>query len=307
MDMFVRLTIAGLVIGSIYGLVALGYCLIYKASGLMSFVQGDMLTLGGFLGVTMYGVLKLPFWAALAVVIVMVFIFGYGLEKIVIRRLLNNKTMAIYIVLATIAVSYIIQNGAMLTWGTRTKYFPSIFSTRMIRIFSFLEGFVDEGSPILNLRIQTEQIFCVGVSLVCMLLLHIFMTKTTLGTAMRASSQDATAAEACGIDVSMTTGVTWGLAAGLAALGGMLVGPVFGVYTMLGASIGRKGFSSAVAGGYGNMYGAIIGGLLLGLIETYVAAYWTSDMKDMVAYVTLMAFLFLRPTGILNERAIQDL
>ena len=293
MDMFIRLTIAGLVIGSIYGLVALGYCLIYKASGLMSFVQGDMLTLGGFLGVTMYGVLKLPFWAALASVVIMVFIFGYSLEKIVIRRLLNNKTMAIYIVLATIAVSYIIQNGAMLTWGTRTKYFPSIFSTPMVRIF--------------HLRIQTEQIFCVAFSLVCMLLLHFFMTKTTLGTAMRASSQDATAAEACGIDVSMTTGITWGLAAALAALGGMLVGPVFGVYTMLGASIGRKGFSSAVAGGYGNMYGAIIGGLLLGLIETYVAGYITSDMKDMVAYVTLMAFLFLRPTGILNERAIQDL
>ncbi len=292
MDMFFRLLIAGLVIGSIYGLVALGYCLIYKASGLMSFVQGDMLTLGGFLGVTAYGVLKLPFAAAVLLVMVLVFVFGYGLEKVVIRRLLNNKTMPIYIVLATIAVSYIIQNGAMLTWGTRTKYFPSIFSTATIKLF--------------HLRVQTEQIFCVVVSLVCMLLLHLFMTKTTLGTAMRASSMDATAAEACGIDVSMTTGLTWGLAAGMAAIGGILVGPVFGVYTILGASIGRKAFSSAVAGGYGNMYGAIIGGLLLGILETYVAGYITSEMKDMVAYVTLLAFLFIRPTGILNERAIQD-
>lgn len=293
MDMFLRLLIAGLVIGCIYGLVALGYCLIYKASGLMSFVQGDMLTLGGFLGVTAYGVLKLPFVVSVFLVVAAVFLFGYGLEKVVIRRLLNNKTMPIYIVLATIAVSYIIQNGSMLIWGTRTRYFPAIFSMPTIRLF--------------HLRIQTESIFCVAVALVCMLLLHLFMTRTTLGTAMRASSQDATAAEACGIDVSMTTGVTWGLAAGLAAMGGILVGPVFGVYTLLGASIGRKGFTSAVAGGYGNMFGAIIGGILLGLIETLVAGYITSDMKDMVAYVILLAFLFLRPTGILNERAIQDM
>jgi branched-chain amino acid transport system permease protein len=258
----------------------------------MSFVQGDMLTLGGFLGVTLYGTLKLPFAVSVFLVMAAVFSFGYGLEKAVIRRLLSNRTMPIYIVLATIAVSYIVQNGAMLIWGTRTRYFPSIFSTPTVNL--------------LGLRIQTESVFCVGVSLICMVLLHFFMTRTAIGTAMRAASMDAMAAEACGIDVSMTTGLTWGLAAGIAAIGGILVGPVFGVYTLLGASIGRKAFTSAVSGGYGNMYGAIIGGLLLGLLETYVAGYVTSAMKDMVAYITLMAFLFLRPTGILNERAIQD-
>ena len=290
--MFWQLLISGLVIGSVYGLIALGYSLIYKASGLMTFAQGDLLTLGAFLGVTLYSGLNLPFAVSLVLAVLLAFFLGMGVEKFIIRRLLDKKVMAIYIVLATIAVSYIIQNGTMLGFGTKTLYFPAIFPFKTIKIGS--------------ISVQTESVVCIIVAVLCMLVLHFFMSKTKLGTAMRAASMDRLAAEARGIDVSLTTGITWGLAAGLADQGGMLVGPVFGVYTTLGSTIGKKGSAAAVTGGYGNMYGAMVGGLLLGIVETMVAGLWTSELKDMISYIILLVFLFLKPTGLFNERAIQD-
>lgn len=290
--MFWQLLISGLLIGSVYGLIALGYSLIYRASGLLTFAQGDLLTLGAFLGVTFYVKCRLPFVVSLVASMGLAFLLGIVIEKVVIRRLLNRKVMIIYVVLSTIAISYIIQNGTMLLFGTKTQYFPKIFNVPTVKLGT--------------ISVQMESVVCIGVSLTCMFILHLFMSRTKLGTAMRAASMDGLAAEARGIDVSMTTGLTWGIAAGLAAMGGMLIGPVYGVYTTLGASIGRKASASAVSGGYGNMYGAIVGGLLLGIIETLVAGYITSDLKDMISYCIMLAFLFLRPTGIFNERALQD-
>lgn len=291
--MLIQVLISGLVVGCVYGLIALGYSLIYKASGLMTFAQGDILTLGAFMGYTFYGVLKIPFFISLILVVIIVFLLGLMIEKVIIRRLLSKHTMAIYIVLATIAVSYIIQNGSTVIWGTKMLYFPRIFKT--IKTIN-----------ILNTPIQTEAAFSIGVAIICMLGLHFFMKYTRFGTAMRASAMDAMAAKACGINPSLATGITWGIAAGIAALAGMLIGPIYGVFITLGATIGRKGFASAVMGGYGNMYGAMLGGIILGLVETMTATYISSSYKDLVAYGLLLAFLYVRPTGILNERAIAD-
>ena len=139
-----------------------------------------------------------------------------------------------------------------------------------------------------------------------MVAFSIFMNKTSLGTAMRASAMDAMAARACGIDTGMATGLSWAIAAGVAAFAGMLLGPIYTVYTTLGAVIGRKGFSSAVIGGFGNMTGAIVGGLLLGVVETMISVYVSSAYKDLIAYSLLLFFLFVKPTGLFNERAIAD-
>ena len=293
MAKLLALLISGLMLGCIYGLIALGYSLIYKASGLLSFVQGDIMTLGAFLGLTFYSVLGLPYWLSLTLTILITFLFGVAFQKGAIQKLQDRNVMAIYIVLATIAVSYIVQNGAQIVWGTVTLYFPSIFSAPTINVFGITV-------------VQTEVILCLILSMIMMFLLHFFMTKTKLGTAMRASSMDAGAAESCGIDVAMTTGITWGLAAGLAALAGMLVGPIYGVYSTLGSTIGRKGFAGAVIGGYGNMYGAMIGGLLLGVVEILVGGFVSTQYKNLIAYILLIVFLFIKPTGITNESAIQD-
>ena len=185
---FLTLCISGVMLGCIYGLIALGYGLIYKASGLMSFVQGDMLTLGAFLGLT--------YWLSLLLTMLCAFAFGMLLEKGVIRRLLNKKVMPIYVVLATIAISYILQNGSQLIWGTWTLNFPSVFKASTVKLFGLL-------------AVQPEVILCLILSMVSMVVLHLFMNKTKLGTAMRASSMDSMAAESCGINVSLTTGITW--------------------------------------------------------------------------------------------------
>jgi len=290
---FLALVISGLMLGCVYGLIGLGYSLIYKASGLMSFVQGDIMSLGAFLGLTFFSFCKLPFAVSLILTIIIAFAFGMLLEKGVIRKLLDKNVLPIYIVLATIAVSYILQNGLQLIWGTVTFYFPSIFDVTTVKL--------------LNIRVQPETLLCVGVSLVCMFILHLFMTKTKLGTAMRASSMDPMAAKSVGIDVSLTTGLTWAISAALAAVAGMLIGPIYGVYAALGATIGRKGFSSSVIGGFGNMYGAMIGGIILGLLEVLTSGYISSMYKNLIAYIVLLVFLFVKPTGLLNERAIQDL
>ena len=292
MNMFTYLVISGLVLGSIYALIAMGYSLIYKASGLMTFVQGDILTIGAFLGLTFYRFLGLPYIVSILLTMVIAFVLGFLLEKGVIRPLLNKNVMAIYIVLATIAISYIFQNGAQAIWSSRVEYFPTIFPVDSIKV--------------LGAGVQPESLLCVGASAISMVLLHLFMTRTRIGRSMRAASMDAMAAESCGINVSLVTGITWGLSAAIAAIGGIFIGPLYGVYVTLGAQIGRKGFASAVMGGYGNMYGAMVGGLLLGLAETFVTGYISSVYKNMFAYILLLAFLFLKPTGIFNEKAIQD-
>lgn len=243
--MYLTLLVSGLVIGSIYGLIALGYSLIYKSSGLLSFVQGDIMTLGAFLGLTFYSYLGLPFVVSLLLTVACAVALGFALEKGVIRPLLNKNVATVYIVLATIAISYIVQNGSMIAWGSITLNFPSVFGVGTVKIG--------------KISVQPEALMCILVGFICMILLHFYMTKTKLGTSMRAASMDAMAAESCGIDVSLSTGISWGLSAGLAAIAGILIGPIYGVYTTLGAVIGRKGFSSAVIGGYGNMYGAIVG------------------------------------------------
>ncbi|QNM06686.1 branched-chain amino acid ABC transporter permease [Qiania dongpingensis] len=292
MSMLTQLIISGLVLGSIYSLIAMGYSLIYKASGLMTFVQGDILTIGAFVGLTFYRFLKLPYIVSVLLTMVIAFGIGFLLEKGVIRKLLNKNVMAIYIILATIAISYIFQNGAQAIWSSKIEYFPSIFPVDSVTIF--------------GAGVQPEALLCLGAAAVCMVILHIFMTKTKIGTSMRAAAMDPMAAESCGINVSLNTGITWGLAAGIAAIAGIFIGPMYGVYVTLGATIGRKGFSSAVMGGYGNMYGAMVGGLILGLSETLVAGYISSAYKNMFAYILLIVFLFVKPTGIFNERAIQD-
>jgi len=290
--MFVKLLISGLVLGGIYGLIALGYSLIYKASGLLTFVQGDIMTLGAFLGLTFYKILGLPFIVSFILTILIAFAFGLAVERGVIRNLQKKNVMPIYVVLATIAISYIIQNGVQRIWGSITLYFPAVFGVQTVKF--------------LGQNAQPEALLCVGLSIVCMIVLHFFMTKTKLGSAMRASSMDAMAARSVGINTSLTVGCTWAISAGLAAIGGMLIGPMYGVYSTLGSVIGKKGYSSAVMGGYGNMYGAMVGGIILGLVETFIAGYVSSTYKNLMAYILLIVFLFLKPTGIFNERAIQD-
>lgn len=291
MQMIIQLIIGALMIGSVYGVVGIGYGLIYKASGLMSLAQGDMLMLGAFLGLTFYKTLGFPFILSLLATMVVMFLFGMFIERILVTNLLHRGAEIVYVILCTIAISMILQNGAMVTWGSQVFQFPSIFGAA-----SFKVGTVS---------IIPENILALAVAIIAMIGLQFFMTKTRFGTAMRAAAQDEKAASSLGIDVPLTKGTAWGIAAMLAGGVGVVVGPIFGVYTTMGAMIGQKAFAGAVIGGYGNMYGAILGGVIIGFLETFVSAFVSSAYKDVIVFIVLILAMVFMPRGITNEEVME--
>ena len=290
--MFVQLLISALLSGSIYGLIALGYSLIYRASGIMNLAQGDLMCLGGFLGYTFFSVLKLPFLVSLVLTVVCCFIIGCILEKFVIRPIFKRSTTTSVIILATVAVSYIIQSLEIVGWGAAPLSMPSFLKTSSVTIFGVIY--------------QTESLLCIAIAIIFMLSIHFFMKKSRFGIAMRAAAMDPLAAGSCGINVNSTTRITWAISTTVAGLAGMMVGPLYGVTTTLGTAMSAKGFASAVVGGYGDMYGAILGGGVLAGLETFSAGYISSAMKQLIAYVTVLLILFVKPRGLMNAEAVQD-
>ena len=290
--MFIQVLIGALVIGSVYGLLALGYSLIYSASGLMSFVQGELLMLGAFIGLTFFRYLELPFLVSLLCTMILMYCVGVLIERFIIRKLLKAGANTIFIVLATIALSIILQNFAMLVWGSNVFQFPPVFAVSRVQIGS--------------IQIPPEAIMAIVIGLLVMVLFHFFMTKTRLGTSMRAAAQDPVAARTLAINVSFTTGITWGIATMLAGIAGLLIGPIYGVSAHMGTMIGLKGFAGAVIGGYGNMYGAIAGSLILGGLETFTAAYISSMYKDFISFFVLILFLIFKPRGLFKGKVYGD-
>lgn len=290
--MFIQILIGAIMIGSVYGLLALGYSLIYSASGLMTFVQGELLMLGAFLGLTFYKTLNMPFFFAFLATVLCMFLVGLLIERFIIRKLVGAGANIIFIVLATIALSIILQNLAMVVWGSNVFQFPPIFNSSIISIGS--------------LNIVPELLMAIVIGLVVMVVLNFFMNKTRFGTSMRAAAQDPLAARTLSINVSMTTGVTWGIASALAGIAGMIIGPVYGVHTTMGVMIGLKGFAGAVIGGYGIMYGAIVGSMGLGIVETFTSGYISSTYKDVISFLILIIFLAIRPRGIFNAQVLDE-
>ncbi len=289
---FVTLLVSATILGCTYGLMSLSYSLIYKASGMMAFVNPDLMTWGAFLGYTFYNLMGLPYIVAVLCTGITMFAIGFLIQKGVVRNLVKRNVTPMYITLTMFALGYVFQNSAQLIWGSVNKKFNSIIPGLKIKIA--------------GIQVQPEAIICVGASILIMILLHFFMNKSKLGTAMRAASMDSMAAESVGVDVSLINGLSWGLSSAIIAAAGILCGPIYSVSLVLGASLGAKAFASAVIGGYGNMIGAVIGGLAMGFIETFVSGYISSDFKSLIAYIVLILFLFVKPSGIMNERAIQD-
>ncbi|WP_283674754.1 branched-chain amino acid ABC transporter permease [Butyricicoccus sp. Marseille-Q5471] len=287
--MLLQLLIGGIAVGCIYALIGLGYSLIYSASGLMSFVQGEIFMLGAYVAFTIYVGLGVPFLLAVLIAIGIMFAVGMLLERSMISPLLRRGSQQIHIVLATIGLSIFLKNLAMIVWGSDVKNFPSSFGESPIKMG--------------GVSISPQQIAIMVVTLACMVLLHFFMSRTKLGTSLRAAAQDPMAAGVVGINVPLTVGMAWALAAVLSAIAGILLAPIYGVYPKMGAILSTKGFAAAVLGGYGNMYGAIIGGLIFGVVETMAAGYLSSSFKDIISFGVLIFVLFVMPHGILKVKA----
>nr|WP_326165320.1 branched-chain amino acid ABC transporter permease [uncultured Oscillibacter sp.] len=291
MDQLIKLIVGALMIGSVYGVLGMGYSLIYKATGLMNLAQGDFLMMGAFVGLTYYKTLHLPYLLAISLTFATMFALGWLVQSGLIAPLLNKGGSFSYIILCTAAVSMVLQNSALVIWGAIPLYFPSIFPVTSVSV--------------LGAKVAPESLMVVVLGIVCMFGLYFFLNKTKFGTAMRASALNQKAASALGINVSLTKGITWGMSAGLAGLLGAALGPYYGVYTTLGALIGQKAFAGAVAGGYGNMYGAIIGGMFFGILETFTTAYVTTTYKDCLSFAVLILLLIVMPTGLFKEQVLE--
>lgn len=289
--MIVQILIGALMMGSIYGVVGLGYSLIYKASGLLSLCQGDMLMLGAFLGLMFYKTMKLPFLVSLALTMIIMFFIGMMIERFIVTPLLQRGATLASIILATMAVAMVMRNSSMLIWATNVLDFPPLFKVATIKISGF--------------NIVPESLVIVGAAFVGMVGLHFFMNKTKFGTSMRAAALDPKAASTMGINVPFTKGITWGISAALAGGIGVVVGPMMGVFSTMGVLIGLKGFSSAIVGGYGNMYGAITAGILFGFMEAFVAAYITSGYKDLITFLFLIIIMIFMPTGLFKAKVLE--
>ena len=304
MDIFTQQLINGLVLGSIYALVALGYTMVYGILELINFAHGEVTMIGAMVALSVIGVLMgtapdLPglmvVIAGLLVAIPACMALAFGIEKIAYRPLRRAPRLAPLI--TAIGVSIILQNLAMLVWGRQYVSFPPILPRGQ--------------HEILGAHITDLQIAIVVLSLLTMACLWLLVEKTRLGRAMRATAQSKEVAELMGVNVDRVISSTFVIGAAIAALAGVMVSAYYGLaHYYMGFMLGLKAFSAAVLGGIGNIVGAMLGGLLLGVIEALGAGYigdltggfLGSHYQDVFAFFVLILVLVFRPSGLLGER-----
>ena len=284
---FLQLVISGISQGCIYGLIALGFVLIYKATETVSFAQGELMMLGAFAGLACMTMLGFPFWLAVISAIAGMAIFGVVLERLVIRPILGQPAFSI--VMLTIGVGYVARG--LITMipgiGTETHTLPVPYKDQIWNV----------GALVLNV----EQMVVIGATAVLCALLFAVFRYSKIGIAMQASSQNQLAAYYMGIPVKSLNGIVWGLAAAVAAVAGLLLAPITFVHANMGF-IGLKAFPAAVVGGFGSLPGAIVGGLVIGIVESLSGFYLPDGFKDTAAYIVVLIMLMVKPNGLFGEK-----
>jgi branched-chain amino acid transport system permease protein len=304
MDTFIQQIINGLVLGSMYALVALGYTMVYGVLNLINFAHGDVLMIGAMVGLTILNLLNiyvpdLPGYAMLLIAILgaipICMLVNVIIERVAYRKLRNAPRLAPLI--TAIGVSYLLQTFAMVIWGRSPLPFPQLLSTEPVAI----------GGAVIS---QT-QILLLALATLAMVALVWLVEKTRMGRAMRAVAENPRVAGLMGIDSNKVIIATFAIGAALAAVAGVMWGANYSsVQFAMGFLPGLKAFSAAVLGGIGNIYGAMIGGIVLGLIEALGAGYigdftggfLGSHYQDIFAFVVLIIVLTIRPSGIMGER-----
>ncbi len=295
--MFTQQLINGLALGAVYALIALGYTMVYGILQLINFAHGEVYMLGAYLGIIILGVLtslgvtaySLPLSLLVTVLLSMAFCAVYGamIERIAYRPLRNATKLAPLI--SAVGMSIILQNAVMLSQGKEYKNLPPLLPSKGFMIF--------------GANVSPVQIFILIASILLMIVLHLFVAKTRLGKAMRATSQDRIMAGLVGININQVISVTFMIGSALAAVAGVMVTLYYGVvHFFMGYLAGIKAFTAAVLGGIGSIPGAMLGGFVLGLIENFGASYVSSVYKDAFAFVVLIITLIIRPAGLLGQK-----
>ena len=277
----VQLLISGISQGCVYGLIALGFVLIYKATEMVNFAQGDIMMLGAYVAITFITIWDWPYYWAVPATIAVMALVGVVLERILLRPMIGEPHFAV--LMLTIGLGFVLRAVAGAIWGNEPRAMPTPYSGDVIRLGELVIGYE-------NLAI------ILGTAVLC-LLMWLFFKFTRVGIAMQAASQNQLAAFYVGIPVKAMYSLVWALSAGIAAIAGILTAPVSLVYPLIGF-VGIKAFAAAIVGGFGSMPGAIIGGLLVGIVEQFAGLYLPPGFSDTSAYVLLLVMLLLRPQGL---------
>ena len=258
---FIQQLVGGIALGCVYGLIALGFVLIYKATEVVNFAQGDLMMLGGFFAFTFITQLGLDYWVGLPLTVLAMAAFGAVVERTVVRPILGFPQFSI--VMVTIGLGFLLRSVAGMIWGTDDLQIPTPFS---------------------------------GGVLLC-LLEWVYFNKTGMGDAMQATSQNMLGAYYMGIPVKRVFSLIWAISAAVAGFAGVLLAPIAFIHTNVGF-LGLKAFPAAVLGGFGSIPGALVGGIIIGVVETLSGFYLPEGFKDVAAYILLLVVLMVRPEGL---------
>ena len=280
--------INGISLGSVYAIIALGYTMVYGIAKMLNFAHGDVIMVGGYIAFCSISYLGWPPILAVLASVVVCTILGIVIEGLAYKPLRNATSLAVLI--TAIGVSYFLQNAALLIWTSNTKVFTNVFAN--------LPAIQLGGTQIAPVTIIT-----VLANIVIMIALTLFTSRTKMGKAMRAVSEDKGAATLMGINVNRTISMTFAIGSGLAAIAGVLLCSAYPtLMPTTGAMPGIKAFTAAVFGGIGSIPGAMLGGVLLGVIEIFGKAYVSTQLSDAIVFAVLIIVLLVKPTGLLGRK-----
>lgn len=286
MTIFIQQVINGLMLGSVYALLALGYTMVYGIIKLINFAHGDIYMLGAYFGYFFIKVLHLNFFIALVLAMAVSAVIGVLIEYIAYRPLRHSPRIAVLI--SALGISFLLENGMTYLYGSDQRSFPQAIKTVQYHFY--------------GIQVSNIQLIIAVTSIVLMLLLTYVVKRTKMGRAMRAVSADPDAATLMGININHTISFTFAIGSALAAAGGVLIGLYYNsIDPLMGMTPGLKAFVAAVLGGIGIIPGAAVGGWLIGILETMVQATSFSAYKDSVVYAMLIVILLIKPTGILGK------
>jgi branched-chain amino acid transport system permease protein len=285
-DTVLQILIQGLNMGLIYALAALGISLIWSASGLFNFAQGDLMTVGGYVMLSTFAHLALPYPLAFALTIGLMGLAGYLLSRGYFFPMLAQGMHPDIIIIGSVSLMVLLQNGIMITWGTQAQRFGSPLGEAPLHVGQVL--------------IMPYYVYNIVVVLVLVALLQLFLKRTIIGIAMRAVAQRQVTAALMGVRVERLVALTFLLATALAAVAGILIAPVIPLIPEMGSLVSLKAFAAVLIGGLGSFAGALVGGLIVGIAEVVFATVAVPTYKDVFIFLILVAFLLFRPRGIFS-------
>lgn len=286
-----NLVVNGIVVGALYALIALGFVLIFKASGVINLAQGDLVLLGAYIGLMLSQTFKVPFIPALLLSILLSAGVGVAVERVVLRPFIGEPVISI--IMVTLGLSIILRALMQIIWGTELRSFQGVFSNEPIQL-----------GPI---NISEVFLFSLVAALILLVVLTLFFKYSLLGVAMRATADDEQAAQSMGISVKRVLAATWAVAAMVAAVGGIFLGNIAGVNPLL-TSYGLKVLPVAILGGLDSVPGAIIGGFIIGVLENLAGGYLDSTwpgIKEVAPFIALVLILLVRPYGLFGKEIIE--